>query len=607
MAQELKFRRGTTAQTDVFTGAEAEFTYDTQKKAIVTHDGSTIGGFTGGGFLQAGTGAEPRSVESKLRETVSVKDFGAVGNGIVDDTDAIKAAAEYATANNAFLTGPEGTYLVTDTIQLDSDGNMELMTIEADGASVSPVVRFGTITGQPTVFKRMVLPRVTNNSRTAGVWGNGIGIELANCNTCEFTVPFVTQFETGLQCGGYTSGFAYNTLNLMYIYSNKINLKLTVSGTGGWCNQNVFMGGRLGFNTSDFTVSGYSGTRFIVMEKGVATSAGPNNNLFLNTSIESSLVDYRVEFNESASYNQLINCRWEGSSKRILFHTDTASGITGNIILGGYNAGVAPDFTGTGSSLYNSVFAGRVNKIESTGSNFDLVNKSSNSVTAPHIQGFQATETAMSKSSADTDWTYRLYAHGFDGKRDTDTDPRLRLDFQNARITFGTGATPSTNYFESFSTLGIRVSSRFQPANDNIQPLGFGGYRWSEVFAGNGTINTSDGNEKQDVEAISAAELRVATAIKGSIKKFKFKDAVASKGDDARIHFGVIAQDVQAAFEAEGLDPERYGLFCKDTWYEIDGEFVAPNEDGSYPEGAVERIRYGIRYDQLLSFVIASM
>ena len=33
------------------------------------------------------------------------------------------------------------------------------------------------------------------------------------------------------------------------------------------------------------------------------------------------------------------------------------------------------------------------------------------------------------------------------------------------------------------------------------------------------------------------------------------------KGDDARIHFGIIAQDLQDAFEAEGLDAGRYGMF----------------------------------------------
>ena len=60
-------------------------------------------------FLQAGTGATQRTALAKLRDTVSVKDFGAVGDGVADDTTAFV---------NAFATGkatyaPAGTYLVS--------------------------------------------------------------------------------------------------------------------------------------------------------------------------------------------------------------------------------------------------------------------------------------------------------------------------------------------------------------------------------------------------------------------------------------------------------------------------------------------------------------
>jgi hypothetical protein len=61
-------------------------------------------------YNQGGTGAQTRSVEAKLQESVSVKDFGAVGDGVTDDTAAIQAAID-ATGGGLFF--PEGTYAVT--------------------------------------------------------------------------------------------------------------------------------------------------------------------------------------------------------------------------------------------------------------------------------------------------------------------------------------------------------------------------------------------------------------------------------------------------------------------------------------------------------------
>lgn len=47
-------------------------------------------------FLQSGSGAVARTAQDKLRETISIKDFGAKGDGSTDDTSAIQAAIDYA-------------------------------------------------------------------------------------------------------------------------------------------------------------------------------------------------------------------------------------------------------------------------------------------------------------------------------------------------------------------------------------------------------------------------------------------------------------------------------------------------------------------------------
>jgi hypothetical protein len=127
-----------------------------------------------------------------------------------------------------------------------------------------------------------------------------------------------------------------------------------------------------------------------------------------------------------------------------------------------------------------------------------------------------------------------------------------------------------------------------RPAQDNAWSCGSSGLRWTVVYATTGAINTSDSEAKTEVQPLSDKETAVARRLKGLMRTFKFKDAVAKKGDGARIHCGCVAQDVEAAFLAEGLDPHAYGVFCSDT-----------QEDGT--------ITYGIRYDELFAFIIAGL
>ena len=76
--------------------------------------GSTLIGTTNGGI-----GSVTRTVAAKLNDIVSVKDFGAVGDGIADDTAAIQAAINYAISSGGIcLNIPKGTYIVSSTIAL---------------------------------------------------------------------------------------------------------------------------------------------------------------------------------------------------------------------------------------------------------------------------------------------------------------------------------------------------------------------------------------------------------------------------------------------------------------------------------------------------------
>ena len=134
---------------------------------------------------------------------------------------------------------------------------------------------------------------------------------------------------------------------------------------------------------------------------------------------------------------------------------------------------------------------------------------------------------------------------------------------------------------------------------DNAVDLGLSSARFNTVYAGTGSINTSDEREKQDIEELTEAETRVAVAAKLLLRKYRWKDMVQAKDDNtrsdetARIHFGIIAQDLKAAFEAEGLDAGRYGMFVHTTWKD--------------EETGEECDRMGVRYSELLAFIIAAI
>lgn len=75
------------------------------------------------GFIQAGTGAVATTVQAKLRQMISVKDFGAVGDDSHDDTANIQAAITYANTIGGDVYFPAGTYKITNTLTINNSAS----------------------------------------------------------------------------------------------------------------------------------------------------------------------------------------------------------------------------------------------------------------------------------------------------------------------------------------------------------------------------------------------------------------------------------------------------------------------------------------------------
>lgn len=143
-------------------------------------------------------------------------------------------------------------------------------------------------------------------------------------------------------------------------------------------------------------------------------------------------------------------------------------------------------------------------------------------------------------------------------------------------------------------------ATELSPGTDNGQTLGKGAKRWGTIYSGTGTINTSGREFKESIHCLGTASLesgnpeevkaakrlRVGARLARRISSWQFKDSIQEKGLEAfnalspearlgttvelegkklaRYHIGLVFDEVVAACEAEGLDPLREGMICRD-------------------------------------------
>lgn len=111
----------------VIKGVDINAEFSAIETAIATkYDSATLGASGGSslvGFIQSGTGAVSTTVQAKLRESVSVKDFGAVGDGVTDDTAAFNLAL--AASKTVFVPDTTAGYLLSSsTITIPAGGRI---------------------------------------------------------------------------------------------------------------------------------------------------------------------------------------------------------------------------------------------------------------------------------------------------------------------------------------------------------------------------------------------------------------------------------------------------------------------------------------------------
>lgn len=139
----------------------------------VTNNGLALSGSLGGSngatlikFTAPSTGAVSRTVAAKLSDTVSVKDFGATGNGTTDDTAAIQQAiADAATCQTVYF--PAGTYKITSTLTISKC--VTLQGAGGGGLTVGPT-QYNTFGGASVILNAAAAANAITVQPVAGTW-----------------------------------------------------------------------------------------------------------------------------------------------------------------------------------------------------------------------------------------------------------------------------------------------------------------------------------------------------------------------------------------------------------------------------------------------------
>lgn len=337
-----------------------------------------------------------------------------------------------------------GSYTTDQTLLITSDCDLTGLTIIYTGSGVAVQV------GDPStlLFRRSIgLPRLIAGNKSGTGWAavaGTVGVRVSNAYSCFIEVPHIQSFETGMLGHGQTpNGTSYCEITLGHIDNCKVGLQIAPQNSGnkatsGWFNQNTFIGGRISHNSNEG--SQVTGTRNILISDCINTV---NNNLWLNTAIESpDVCEYHIEC--YGQYNYWDRCRFEntgGDAHRRVWWRAVSKG---NIIDGGFNAGHITEVTEAGAvNDIRSDIRSRYTGGTATASVVLLEN--ANTSSGPQIRGLAAGATA-SGADPSSAWVWQSTGFAWQGKRSTDVNARLSMDYVNGRFYFGDGTAAPTMF-----------------------------------------------------------------------------------------------------------------------------------------------------------------
>lgn len=637
-------------------------------------------------MVLASDSVTPRTLADRFADVVNVKDFGAVGDGVTDDTEAIQAALLLAVKGVFF---PAGTYITTKTLVVRDN-----LSIYGDPGGYLYESRTNLLF-KSTGEKAYSLPWCTSwfvaNPDAGGSYLADSGTRGDTYKTLDLTSPFSAAIILGKGSGIYGLGI-YPYFNGLEGYAGSDGTLSDEWDVGIWCRNadnwrmsdvtcaghwrkaaNLVTSSNIGDGKIPACEVGFAENCTFIGFRGVAirspddtseTNYGLAGTTYLkclvwslrhqsghlatssalSTPFESPSGCLEVQGGTmrgihfafctfmgrddiaaivpKCSELQFTRCYWESKGLRV-------SGVWQDLIGSRFisSANTIVDFIGM--TKYGIDFSPYYTR-ESSVNRYE--ESSGVCVTGGRVRDDEYMHPLLGTSITNRllpGGVFRIYDSTFANTMSVDESGTIFLHKSGDLFTSAETVNIRRNHYKENASYVMRVYAtgniEFEGGKvtvphdlmtkvDGGAPLGAPSARWSEVFATTGSINTSDANEKKDIAEYPDVVLDAWGDVK--FRQFLFAEAVERKGEAARIHAGVVAQQVMEAFEKYGLDATRYGLLCYDEWpdeYEnvevvdtpavldADGNEVTPAQTHTEQCIVTEAgSRYGIRYSEAL-------
>lgn len=401
-----------TANSNSPSGSESPITADNYFRAhaaFIALLSAALGNSTTAGFLQTGTGATARTFKSKGLDIVSVKDFGAVGDGVTGDTAAIQAAIDSLTSGGEVFF-PAGVYDVTGLRIDGTSGTLTNITLRGVGSASEIRINAGNTAN---VIKAAAGSgfRITNlrvrgglgrsvtavAAPSAGLWVSGTAYttgQTVEVSSSDAATTTVAASNLVYECtGNHTAGATFagdkatywttssvanlNTVDISYGTRNNIYLDGVTNASVDSCEllDSVYAGVNVGsgpVQTANVgTGSSYvrvTNNYFSNCTNGVA--GGKMTYCSFDANTMKDCVTYGIVIDDPSSTSNSItdNVIYSPGSHAIYLYGADVTSVSGNTINGAVGVGILLESAAVGNSIVGNSITGCLNGIKATSS-----------------------------------------------------------------------------------------------------------------------------------------------------------------------------------------------------------------------------------------------